>query len=66
MCIAQTMTPTSFSQLQDDWSRWLWTAICMWWLLSGPVFYRARLARTVILIEEAWDCDTGSGEEGPC
>jgi hypothetical protein len=36
------------------------------WLLSGPVFYRARLARTVILIKEAWDGDTGSGEEGPC
>jgi hypothetical protein len=26
----------------------------MWWLLSGPVFYRAVLARVVILIEEAW------------
>jgi ubiquitin C-terminal hydrolase len=23
-------------------------------------------AREKILIEEAWDCDTGSGEEGPC
>jgi hypothetical protein len=35
----------------------------MWWLLSGPVFYRAMLGRTVILIEEAWKCDTRSGEE---
>jgi hypothetical protein len=31
-----------------------------------PVFYRAMLAKTVILIEEAWVCDTRSGEEGPC
>jgi hypothetical protein len=24
------------------------------------------LAKTVILIKEAWMCDTGSGEERPC
>jgi hypothetical protein len=37
----------------------------MWWLLSGPVFYRAMLVKTVILIEEAWVYDTRSSEEDP-
>jgi hypothetical protein len=38
----------------------------MWWLLSRPVFYRVMLAKMVILIEEAWVCNTRFSEEGPC
>jgi hypothetical protein len=41
-------------------------AIWIWTLLSGPVFYRAKLAKTVVLIEEARICDTRSDEEGLC
>jgi hypothetical protein len=66
MDIAQTMTPTLFRQ----WARQS--------VLTGsdgnldvmasprPVFYRAMIAKTVILIEEAWIYDTRSSEEGPC
>jgi hypothetical protein len=66
MSVAQTMTLTLFGWWQDNRSCWVRTVTWMWWLLSGPVFYRAMLVKMVILIEEAWICDTKSSEEGPC
>ncbi|KAJ7718988.1 hypothetical protein B0H14DRAFT_2643145 [Mycena olivaceomarginata] len=46
-----------------DGVRTVWTAIWIWWLLSGPVFYRAKLAKMVVLIEEAWGREKGAQDE---